>query len=61
LSRRNVEEALEAIFGVNDHVSALQECARAVLIFVYGLAMRNAEAQWEEARRECLDGAALPY
>src|SRR5437660_619145 len=31
----DVDEAVEAIFSVNGRVSALQECARAVLIFVY--------------------------
>lgn len=30
-------EMLTAIFGIQDHVSLLQECARAILIFLYGL------------------------
>lgn len=30
---------MEAIFGVKDHVTLAQECARAALIFAYGLAM----------------------
>lgn len=30
---------LHAVFGTKDHLSALQECARAVLIFFYGLAL----------------------
>ena len=30
---------LTAIFGVNDHLGIAQECARAVLIFCYGLTM----------------------
>jgi uncharacterized membrane protein YcaP (DUF421 family) len=30
---------LTAIFGVNDHLGIAQECARAVLIFCYGLMM----------------------
>lgn len=34
-----MESALEAIFGVKDHIAPGQECARAVLIFAYGLVM----------------------
>lgn len=42
---------LVAIFGIKDHLSLGQECARAVLIFCYGLVMlrlsgRRAFAQW---------------
>lgn len=42
---------LDAIFGTQGDVSVLQECARAVLIFVYGLfalrvAGRRTFAQW---------------
>lgn len=33
------EALMEAIFGIKDHLSIIQECARAVLIFAYGLAM----------------------
>jgi uncharacterized membrane protein YcaP (DUF421 family) len=32
-------ETLTLLFGVKDHVSFAQECARAVLIFVYGLVL----------------------
>ncbi len=32
-------EFLNALFGVKDHVSLPQECARAVLIFFYGLTL----------------------
>lgn len=32
-------ETLNAIFGVQDHLAWYQECARAVLIFAYGLLM----------------------
>jgi uncharacterized membrane protein YcaP (DUF421 family) len=42
---------LVAIFGIKDHLDLGQECARAVLIFCYGLVMlrlsgRRAFAQW---------------
>jgi len=42
---------LVAIFGVKDHINLGQECARAVLIFCYGLVVlrlsgRRAFAQW---------------
>ena len=30
---------METIFGIKDHLTIAQECARAVLIFAYGLAM----------------------
>ena len=30
---------VETIFGIKDHLTIAQECARAVLIFAYGLAM----------------------
>lgn len=36
---RTMESLFHVIFGVQDHVSLLQECARAVLIFLYGLAL----------------------
>ena len=32
-------ELLTALFGAKDHVSLFQECARAVLIFFYGLVL----------------------
>jgi uncharacterized membrane protein YcaP (DUF421 family) len=34
-----MESLFQAIFGVKDHLSTLQECARAVLMFFYGLAL----------------------
>jgi uncharacterized membrane protein YcaP (DUF421 family) len=34
-----MESVFQAIFGVKDHVSLLQECARAILMFFYGLAL----------------------
>lgn len=34
-----MESAFQAIFGLKDHLSLSQECARAVLIFFYGWAM----------------------
>lgn len=44
-------DTLVAIFGVKDHLDAAQECARAVLIFCYGLVVlrlsgRRTFAQW---------------
>ncbi len=42
---------LDAIFGTSDHVSLAQECARAALIFFFGLALvrlsgRRVFAKW---------------
>jgi uncharacterized membrane protein YcaP (DUF421 family) len=34
-----VEQTLIAVFGVENHLTTAQECARAVLIFFYGLAL----------------------
>ena len=34
-----VEQTLIAVFGVKNHLTTGQECARAVLIFFYGLAL----------------------
>jgi uncharacterized membrane protein YcaP (DUF421 family) len=36
-SSRGMDAILAAIFGIKDHVSAAQECARATLVFFYGL------------------------
>jgi len=46
---------MDMIFGVKDHISLLQECARAVLIFVYGLVMLRLSGRRTFARWAALD------
>ena len=46
---------LIAIFGVKDHLSLVQECARAVLIFCYGLVMLRLSGRRTFAHWSALD------
>jgi uncharacterized membrane protein YcaP (DUF421 family) len=48
-------DTLIAIFGVKDHVSPGQECARAVLIFCYGLVVLRLSGRRTFARWSALD------
>jgi uncharacterized membrane protein YcaP (DUF421 family) len=50
-----VENTLQAIFGIKDHLSLGQECARAVLIFVYGLIMLRLSGHRTFAHWSALD------
>jgi uncharacterized membrane protein YcaP (DUF421 family) len=46
---------LQTILGVKDHVNAWQECARAVLIFFYGLVMLRLSGRRTFAQMSALD------
>ncbi|WP_442755689.1 DUF421 domain-containing protein [Methylocystis sp. JAN1] len=49
--------ALEDIFGIKDHVSVAQECARAGLIFFYGLLLMRLSGRRTFAKWSALDVA----
>jgi uncharacterized membrane protein YcaP (DUF421 family) len=46
---------MDALFGIKDHISLAQECARAVLIFAYGLVMLRLSGRRTFARWSALD------
>ena len=46
---------MDAIFGIKDHITVAQECARAVLIFFYGLVMLRISGKRTFARWSALD------
>jgi len=46
---------MDALFGIKDHVTLAQECARAVLIFAYGLVMLRLSGRRTFARWSALD------
>src|SRR5690348_10535150 len=46
---------IDTIFGVKDHITVGQECARAVLIFVYGLIALRISGKRTFARWSALD------
>jgi len=46
---------MEALFGIKDHLTLAQECARAVLIFAYGLVMLRLSGRRTFARWSALD------
>ena len=46
---------MEALFGIKDHISLLQECARAALVFAYGLVMLRLSGRRTFARWSALD------
>ena len=48
-------DALQAIFGTKDHLDGSQECARAVLIFFYGLVMLRLSGKRTFARWSAID------
>ncbi|MGA9795154.1 MAG: YetF domain-containing protein [Rhizomicrobium sp.] len=50
-----MEQFFDTLFGIKDHLSFGQECARAVLIFVYGLAMLRFSGKRTFARWPALD------
>lgn len=46
---------MDALFGIKDHISLAQECARAILIFAYGLVMLRLSGRRTFARWSALD------
>jgi len=50
-----MDHTLATIFGIKDHVNAAQECARAVLIFCYGLLMLRLSGRRTFAHWSALD------
>lgn len=46
---------MEVIFGVKDHLTVNQECARAVLVFVYGLIMLRVSGKRTFSQWSALD------
>jgi len=46
---------MDALFGIKDHITLGQECARAVLIFFYGLVMLRLSGKRTFARWSALD------
>ncbi|HEY8950366.1 MAG TPA: YetF domain-containing protein [Rhizomicrobium sp.] len=46
---------MDALFGIKDHITLWQECARAVLIFAYGLVMLRLSGRRTFARWSALD------
>lgn len=46
---------MDTLFGIKDHISLGQECARAVLIFIYGLVILRLSGRRTFARWSALD------
>ena len=50
-----MQHILEMLFGTKDHIDLAQECARAVLIFLYGLALLRVSGRRTFAKASALD------